>query len=139
MHARPTTEEALETTIDGCEHTLWCGEVDDVAVALEHVDLLNSLDGLNVQLLERSLELLVVGAGRPVDLLDLSARSTLASVLLSQLEFGDCHGPSWSRALFQSFHREGIGWCGRNNGGVVKLEVIFAYPVHIYVSQSVNL
>jgi hypothetical protein len=35
--------------------TLWCGEVDDVAVALEHVDLLDSLDRLDVELLERGL------------------------------------------------------------------------------------
>jgi hypothetical protein len=61
--------------------TLWCREVDDVAVALEHVDLLNSLDGLDVELLERTLELLVVGASVPLDLLDLPAGSTLASVL----------------------------------------------------------
>ena len=55
--------------------------MDDVAVALEHVDLLDSLDGLDVQLLERSLELLVVGASGPVDLLDLPAGCALASVL----------------------------------------------------------
>jgi hypothetical protein len=53
--------------------------VDDVAVALEHVDLLNRLDGLDVELLERCLQLLVVGAGALVDLLDLPARSALAS------------------------------------------------------------
>lgn len=63
--------------------TLWCGEVDDVAVALEHVDLLNSLDGLDVQLLERSLKLLVVGTSGPVDLLDLPAGCALATVLLN--------------------------------------------------------
>ena len=61
------------------ERTLWCREVDDVAVALEHVDLLNCLDGLDVELLQRSLQLLVVGARALVDLLDLPARSTLAS------------------------------------------------------------
>jgi hypothetical protein len=55
--------------------------VDDVAVALEHVDLLNSLDGLDVQLLERSLELLVVGSSSPVDLLDLPAGCALASIM----------------------------------------------------------
>jgi hypothetical protein len=120
MHARATSGEALETTIDGCEHTLGCGEVDDVAVALEHVDLLNSLDGLDIQLLERSLELLVVGAGVPVDLLDLSARSTLASASLSQLEFGDCHDPSSFRASSLLLRCAVIGWCGRNNGGVVE-------------------
>jgi hypothetical protein len=54
--------------------------VDDVAVLLEHVDLLNSLDGLDVQLLEGGLELLVVGIGGAVDLLDLAAGSALASI-----------------------------------------------------------
>jgi hypothetical protein len=54
--------------------------VDNVAVLLEHVDLLNTLDGLDVQLLEGGLELLVVGIGGPVDLLDLAAGSALASV-----------------------------------------------------------
>lgn len=53
--------------------------MDDVAVSLEHVDLLNSLDRLDVQLLESALEFLVVGAGALVDLLDLSSRSTLAT------------------------------------------------------------
>jgi hypothetical protein len=57
-------------------------EVDDVAVLLEHVDLLNALDGLDVQLLESGLELLVIGAGVADDLLDLAAGSTLASVEL---------------------------------------------------------
>lgn len=55
--------------------------MDDVAVALEHVDLLDGLDGLDVQLLKRSLELLVVGASGPVDLLDLPAGCALASVV----------------------------------------------------------
>lgn len=51
-------------------HTLGGREVDDVAVGLEHVDLLNCLDGLHVQLLESSLELLViVGAAGDVALL----------------------------------------------------------------------
>jgi hypothetical protein len=53
--------------------------VDDVSVALEHVDLLNGLDGLYVKLLQRGLELLVVGTGALVDLLDLPAGSALAS------------------------------------------------------------
>lgn len=56
--------------------------MDDVAVFLEHVDLLDGLDGLDVHLLQSSLEFLVVGAGRLVDLLDLAAGSTLASVVL---------------------------------------------------------
>lgn len=54
--------------------------MDDVAVLLEHVNLLDSLDGLNVHLLQGGLELLVVGAGRLVDSLGLAAGGTLASV-----------------------------------------------------------
>jgi len=61
--------------------------VDDVSVALEHVDLLNGLDGLDVELLQRGLELLVVGASGPVDLLDLPAGSTLAAIYRVSLEF----------------------------------------------------
>ena len=65
---------------DGVRHTLGGGEVDDVAVRLEHVDLLNLGDGLDVHLLEGSLELLVVGARRPVDLLLHTSGGTLAAV-----------------------------------------------------------
>ena len=62
------------------EHTFGRREMDDVAIALEHVHLLNGLDGLHVHLLERGLQLLVVGAGVLMHLLDLSSRSSLASV-----------------------------------------------------------
>jgi hypothetical protein len=54
--------------------------MDDVSVTLEHVDLLNGLDGLHIELLEGALELLVVGAGAFVDLLDFPAGSALAAV-----------------------------------------------------------
>lgn len=54
--------------------------MEHVAVLLEHVDLLDGLDGLDVHLLEGGLELLVVGAGVALDLLDLAAGSALASV-----------------------------------------------------------
>lgn len=60
--------------------TLGGREVDDIAVRLEHVDLLYRLDGLDVHLLQSSLKLPVVGAGRLVGLLDLSPWCTLASV-----------------------------------------------------------
>lgn len=53
--------------------------MNDVPVLLEHVHLLNGLDGLHIEFLERGLELLVVGAGALVDLLDLSSRRTLAT------------------------------------------------------------
>lgn len=62
------------------QRTFRSREVNDVAIALEHVDLLDLLDGLNIQFLEVCLQLLVVGAGCLVDLLDLTPRSTLASV-----------------------------------------------------------
>lgn len=61
-------------------HTLGGGEVDDVAVGLEHVDLLDGLDGLSVQLLQGLLKLLVIGAGSGRRTLDLSAGSTLATI-----------------------------------------------------------
>lgn len=54
--------------------------MNDVAVALEHVDLLNGLDRLDIELLQRGLELLVVGTSAPVDLLDLPAGSALAAI-----------------------------------------------------------
>ena len=54
--------------------------MDDVAVSLEHVDLLNSLDWLNIELLERRLQLLVIHSCALVDLLDLSSRCALSTV-----------------------------------------------------------
>lgn len=59
--------------------------MDDVSVLLEHVDLLDSLDGLDVQLLEGGLELLVVHSGALVDLLNLSPGGTLSAALPDQL------------------------------------------------------
>lgn len=56
--------------------------MDDVAIALEHVDLLNGLDRLRVQLLQGGLELLVVvGAAGDVALLFMprSALSTYSA------------------------------------------------------------
>lgn len=60
--------------------TTGVGEVDDVAVLLEHVDLLDSLDGLDVKLLQGGLELLVVGTGAGGRPLDLPAGGTLATI-----------------------------------------------------------
>jgi hypothetical protein len=54
--------------------------VDDVSVLLEHVDLLNCLDRLNIKLLQRCLELLVVHSLTLVDLLDLSSWCTLSTI-----------------------------------------------------------
>lgn len=60
--------------------TLGGGEVNDVAVALEHVHLLNGLDGLDIELLEGGLELLVITAGPGRGALDLPAGSSLATM-----------------------------------------------------------
>lgn len=54
--------------------------MEDVAVRLEHVDLVNGLDGLGAELLEAGLELAVVGSGAGGGALDLAAGGTLATV-----------------------------------------------------------
>lgn len=51
-----------------------------IAVFLEHVDLLNCLDWLNVQLLQGSLELLVISARGLVNLLCFPSWGALSSV-----------------------------------------------------------
>lgn len=53
--------------------------MNDVSVLLEHVHLLNSLDGLSVQLLKGELKLLVVGTGAGGRTLDLSSGGTLST------------------------------------------------------------
>lgn len=53
--------------------------MDDVAIALEHVNLLDGLNGLDVELLEGLLKLLVVTGGPRRRPLDLSPGSTLAT------------------------------------------------------------
>lgn len=54
--------------------------MDDVSVRLEHVDLFDGLDGLDVHLLEHGLELLVIDTGGLVDLLDVPSGGTLSAV-----------------------------------------------------------
>lgn len=60
--------------------------MDDIAVALEHVNLLNGRDGLSVELLEGLLKLLVVTARSLRSPLNLPPRSTLATVFPLPLE-----------------------------------------------------
>lgn len=62
-------------------HTLWCSEVDNVSVGLEHVDLLDGLDGLHVDLLKSGLELLVVDTKVLWLGLDLTSRGTLSAII----------------------------------------------------------
>lgn len=62
--------------------------MQNVAILLEHVDLLNTSDGLNTELLESGLELSVVtlrGGDRLLD--DLSSRSTFAACYLTHTWF----------------------------------------------------
>lgn len=54
--------------------------MNDVAIGLEHVYLLNSLDRLDIELLERRLQLLVVHTRALVYLLDLSSRCAFSTV-----------------------------------------------------------
>jgi hypothetical protein len=53
--------------------------VDHVAIFLEHINLLNGLDRLHIQLLKRRLEFLIVGPRGLVDLLRLATRGSLPS------------------------------------------------------------
>lgn len=54
--------------------------MDDIAISLEHVDFFNSLDGLDIELLERCLQLLIIHSRALVDLLDLSSRCALSTI-----------------------------------------------------------
>lgn len=80
-------------------HTLGSGEVDDVAVRLEHVDLLDGLDGLSVELLQVGLELLVIVVGTSGRTLDRSSGSSLSTAQhKSSVDLG-----------FESFRAGGVG------------------------------
>lgn len=61
------------------KRTLGSSEVDHVAVFLEHIDLLNCLDRLHIELFQRRLKLFVVGPRGFVDLFRFSPRSTFAA------------------------------------------------------------
>jgi hypothetical protein len=65
--------------------TFRSSEVDNISILLEHIDLFDSLDGLDVEFLEGSLELLVIGARVSVDLLHLSSGGTLATITQRKL------------------------------------------------------
>ena len=51
--------------------------MDHISIFLEHINLLDGLDGLHIQLLERRLEFLVIGSGGFVNLLRLATRGSL--------------------------------------------------------------
>ncbi len=54
--------------------------MNHIAIFFEHVDLLNRLNGLDIELFQGSLQLFVVRTRRLVNLLHFSPRCTLASV-----------------------------------------------------------
>lgn len=54
--------------------------MNDVSILLEHINLLDGLDRLNIQLLKRRMELLVIGSSGLMDLLDFSSWSSLSSI-----------------------------------------------------------
>jgi hypothetical protein len=77
--------------LEACEErilTFGSSEVYHVAIFLEHIDLFNGLDRLNVQLLEGCLQFLVVGSGGLVDLFGFSPGCAFpsGSMLVSQLD-----------------------------------------------------
>lgn len=106
--------------------------MDDVAVRLEHVHLLNGLDGLNVDLLEGSLELLVIASGAGRRSLDLSAGSTLATISIQRSPLSENQKPSrlsafacLSSRLSPDSRGEVLGGGqfrgrARKNGGVIR-------------------
>jgi len=57
--------------------------VNDISVALEHVDLLNGLNRLYIELLQRLLQLLVVSGGPGGCPLDLPSWGSLATMHMS--------------------------------------------------------
>ena len=60
-------------------------EMNDVPILLEHVHLLNRLDRLHVEFLERGLQLLVVCAARLVHLFHFAAGCAFASIFFNTM------------------------------------------------------
>ena len=87
--------------------------MDDVAVRLEHVHLLDGLDGLHVKLLQRLLQLLVVAAGPGRCPLDLSPGGSLSTVQQfvsgrdNQVRFQRLKRASVRPPLLHTLHSEG--------------------------------
>ena len=81
--------------------TFWRSEVQNVSVLLEHVDLLNSGNGLHIQFLEGSLQLFVVlgarGLGFPHNLS--SNRALAAYLILKKRSIATCQSCSLSCTL----------------------------------------
>jgi hypothetical protein len=61
------------------EGTFWCSEMEYLTIFFEHVDFLNCLDRLYIQLLQSSLQFLVIGSGTLVSLFHFSAWCALST------------------------------------------------------------
>lgn len=61
------------------KRTFGSSEMNHVAVFFEHIDLLNRLDWLHIELFQRRLKFLVVGTRGFVDLFRFSPRGTFAA------------------------------------------------------------
>ena len=73
------------------ERTFRRAKVEDVAVLAEHVDLLDTGDGLDVELLERALQLFVVLRGRRLRLPhDLAAHGPLTACTEIHIRTREC-------------------------------------------------
>ena len=82
LHVDPTPGTPTAGTgerLKGGRRTLGVVEVDDGAIVLEEVDLLDRRDVVHAQALERVLQPFVVGGGRLVDRLLLPPHRTLAA------------------------------------------------------------
>ena len=116
--------------------TFWCGEGNDLTVLLEHVDLLNCLNWLHIQLLQSALQLLVIGAGAFMRLFDFSSWSSFSSdsdgcsLSLEPRELGLIHDSLklqssdrlWERRILRQMRiaeaMERDGCCGGKGRGV---------------------
>jgi hypothetical protein len=87
----------------GGERTLRSGEVDDVAVGLEHVDLLDGLDGLGVELLQVGLELLVIVVGTGGRALNRSSGGSLSTARRNTSVDQFVIGSGWFASILSNF------------------------------------
>lgn len=110
------------------QHTLWCGEVDDVSVRLEHVDLLNGLDWLDVHLLENGLELLLINARVLWLGLDLASWGSLSAIISS---LSASHPSNWPLSSFPQYA------CGRPFQSPYKVPLRYSFRLVVYFRGGV--
>lgn len=74
--------------------------MNNVTVLFKHVYFLNSLDRLDIELLQGSLKLLVVGSRALVNLLDLSPWSSLSTTAIISLQLHKKQNPRMTENHF---------------------------------------